>query len=315
MDGDEQHATPAEPVALPDMSAANKTTLRAILICGLLVAVAGIWVGPRPTGPVAKKSSTAVAAKQSPRASAVIPNESVSESVTIDSTAPNGARLSVPATVSVEVPVSWRTQIAGDLNDSATDCSASLGSEDCLSFRFANALGSPTSLISADSMTLYNLDGWLATNGSDNSFGTETALVKKKALVSAVVALAPSAKLTPSSIANFFNPFGVSTGFAGVSDVQYIQSEDGALKGYSFIASLGPQVDYRPQTFAVMIGQEHGVTVAVGGAFEINDAERRVNPQSNEFIQSYTAGYHYAVDTLIQNDQALSVMESVKLAF
>jgi hypothetical protein len=301
-------------------TAPSKQRRADLIILGIVAVLAlsafGLWRGLQTKSTT--HASQAPIAKVSPTPSASPTAETVSTDINIGFTPTRAASgQTVSASLSLTAPLNWRTQIQS--TDDEIFCNPSTSDQRCFSFTFANMLGSPTSLRAANSITLFNLSGWKNFNGDAPDqvadFGGTTDAAKKQQLITATEALTPITQLTPDSLNSLFNPFITNAGFTGRSDVQFIQSSDGKLKGYSFIASLVQNPAYIPQTFAVLIGEDNGATIALGGEFSLNDEQRKSNPSaSGTFFNSYTDRYKYGSDTTAQNDQALAVMRSIRLS-
>lgn len=220
--------------------------------------------------------------------------------------------------LTLHAPLAWRSQIQSpDLNSS---CYRSV--EPCVSVTFANMLGNPTSLQATNNIAFYDLTNWLVSNNADPNyiayFAGTTDPVKKKQLIAATLALTSESKLTTSSVDTLFNPFITNAAFSGLSDVQFIQSADGKFKGYSFIASLSQSPAYLPKTYVVLVGQDsHATTYAISGEFVLNDNLKKTNPleSSPDFETNYfKPNYTYPQDTISLNDQALTVVKSIRFS-
>jgi hypothetical protein len=282
-----------------------------VLVVLLLLAAAGAgwWYLQPKAAPISTLGSPSPAAKAA--------TETISHAFSADYA--SGVGKAASANLSLAAPTTWRTQTTVD---SPSTCSANGGNQPdpCFSFTFANALGSPTSVAATNQLDVYNLSGWrtyIGGNGADQLYyfaGLTDAKDKDRA-IKATEALKPDTKLTPEMVRKtLLNPFVVNAALMGMSNPQYLESVDGSMHGYAFIATLAQDQEYLPVLYTVLVGERGGATLLLAGEFRLNDQRRAHLPDTKDpFWDAYKDGYQYPADTTAMADEAVRVVRSVRL--
>ncbi len=321
----------SEPQELQQNFRAPKPRTRAavVMLFTLLAATtgyAGYEYGQRQSTEVLKDTPTA------PVGTKKAPTETVKGLQSFDYTKNLGAPPSyVSSEFSMEVPASWRTQIATGLNPDAPGCDTGSGQvvKKCIQLSFANALGEPAGFVGTNSLEIYGLEDWSRQNtprGNDLSTfaGLETVRAKKAA-IDATLSLSDKTVLSPEMMQTLFQPFHGGSPTVGISQMKYVESADGTLKGYAFIATRVNQQEYRPHAYVAMLGRVENVLGVVAGDFQLNDKQkaelaaktkrgaRSDDPEVQKFFTDYKNGFEYGADTKAQFDEVRGAVKTIKL--
>jgi len=313
--------------------------LRKALITLLIIStVASACVWSYCAGLLSKPATVAIASPTPTPSITPMPTiDSVKSTIKLDILNSNGGVTSTKnIKFTAQTPTSWRIQ--GPTN---TKCENGPydGVKTCGTYKMVNAVGSPTSLIQTNSVVIYDLTTWLGTDDYVDPIthrtsvftlleASEPALTSshKKELLNYMLALKPSDAVTWSNIeGKMIFPLFHNNGIGGIDQTEYIQSADGNLKGYTFIASLCQVACYVPSSYSIMAGYVDGTPMLIVSSVKLNDQKavdleklKYDSDEWNKLLGDYgkTEGpinYIYGTDTIKMFKDVKAVIETMSL--
>jgi hypothetical protein len=305
-----------------------------ILIVG--AAAAGHYYGQHDGKPVSTAQQSP-SSSVTPAAVAAASTENVTAPTQLDfASGPSGYLQILNVKLSLTVPTSWRATVN---TDSLGSCSANYTTgaleKTCPSFNFANALGSPTSILATNSLKITDLSNWLIHTSplvdyTSSTLSNLSSTLDKARAITNTEAITSATKMSITDITGstgklkYINPFLTNAAFVNTSPITPIASADGRLHGYAVIATIAQDEDYNPHAYIVLVGKANNQTVMVTGEFVLNDKQRAefvaVNTPHSSAIPSFLAALPlsnvtYPSDTLDQYNQVLTAVKTLTITY
>lgn len=230
----------------------------------------------------------------------------------------------VPVTASVAAPAGWGATKAETPSGACVEPS---GQEylRCAEYTLSAPNGTAIHPGSSGKITIYDVSDWLNTSqlsqpAAGIAFANKTTPSTKQAAFVAAQSLNSGARITPEMIKSLLlNPvLGQRPPLAGISSGSYLLTANGQLRGYSYIATISSEREYRPYVVGVLAGRIAESAVVVEAVFELADTQMAQlatlpsdSADRNVFFAGYRDGFEYGPDVAAAQSTVANILKSV----